>query len=103
MAVLKGGPTFSAYLLGTSKGLSGTWNTGGILTGSNKPGPGLPHFTWYKAKQDPPRGVIPVPAGLPLLLLAMGVFGIVRARKRKAADLRTLKYTEGKDALFWAP
>ncbi|MEO3414715.1 VPLPA-CTERM sorting domain-containing protein [Roseovarius sp. CAU 1744] len=35
--------------------------------------------------EDPPGGVIPVPAGLPLLLSAMGVFGIVRARKRKAA------------------
>ncbi len=33
----------------------------------------------------PPGGVVPVPAGLPLILSALGVFGIVSSRKRKAA------------------
>lgn len=31
-------------------------------------------------------GVVPVPAGLPLLLTGLGVFGLIRARRRKSAE-----------------
>lgn len=31
-------------------------------------------------------GVIPLPAGLPLLLTGLGVFGLIRARRRKSAE-----------------
>ena len=34
---------------------------------------------------DPPGGVIPLPAALPLLLSALGVGGLLRLRQRKAA------------------
>ncbi|MCE8519220.1 VPLPA-CTERM sorting domain-containing protein [Ruegeria pomeroyi] len=31
-------------------------------------------------------GVIPLPAGMPLLLTGLGVFGLIRARRRKSAE-----------------
>lgn len=34
---------------------------------------------------DPPGGVIPLPAGLPLMLSALGIGGLIARRKRKAA------------------
>ena len=48
-------------------------------------GAGLSNTEEFGRVDDPPGGVIPVPAGLPLLISALGVFGIVRSRKRKSA------------------
>lgn len=87
MAVLKGGPNFSAYLLDLSQ-TSGTWNTSGIATGSGEAGPALSHFSLYWATKDNGGGggtVVPLPAGLPLLLSGVGVMAFVARRKARKA------------------
>ncbi len=47
---------------------------------------GISHFKAISdGTFDPPGGVVPLPAGLPLLLSALGFGGLLRLRKRKAA------------------
>ncbi len=85
MFVLKGGPTFSAYLM---DGLtaSGNWNTDGILTGGNnpKPGPGLSHFTVYST----PSAAEPVPEPFTILgsATALGVGALLKRKADKKAS-----------------
>ncbi|WP_204141902.1 PEP-CTERM sorting domain-containing protein [Halomicronema sp. CCY15110] len=83
MFVIKGGPTFSAYLW---DGLttSGTWNTDGIEKGNGTAGPGLSHFSIYSVPRttEPPVETVPEPAAM-AGLLAVGA-GIVVNRRKKA-------------------
>jgi len=82
MAVLKGGNSFSAYLLDLTD-TSGQWNTLGLAKGNGKPGPGLSHFTLYGIEgQTPPPSTIPLPAAGWLMLGAIGGLGLA-ARRRK--------------------
>lgn len=90
MFVLKGGPTFAAYLMNFPAQpiteTSGIWDTSGIFTGgqSPAPGPGLSHFTVYnRLAGDGVNGEIPLPAGIWLLLGGLGVVGAL-ARRRAA-------------------
>ena len=78
MFVLKGGNTFSAFLMNTSI-LSGTWNNLSIFnpSGGNS---GLSHFTVY-ATGTP--AVIPLPAAGLLLISALGGLAAMR-RKRQS-------------------
>lgn len=82
MAVIKGGNTFSAYLLGDLTATFGTWNTDGVLKGNNRPGPGLSHLTIYSG--DPTPTPIPLPAAGWMLLAGLG--GLVAMRRRKAVN-----------------
>ncbi len=78
MFVLKGGNTFSAFLMNTSI-LSGNWNNESIFNpGGNNPG--LSHFTVY-ASGTP--AVIPLPAAGLLLISALGGLAAMR-RVRKS-------------------
>lgn len=77
MAVLKGGSSFSAYLVDLSV-TSGTWNTLGLAKGNGDPAPGLSHFTLYSTVAP-----IPLPAAGFLMLGALGALGVA-ARRRKA-------------------
>ncbi|AFZ54828.1 PEP motif putative anchor domain protein [Cyanobacterium aponinum PCC 10605] len=81
MAILKGGPTFSAYLL-DSAGLN--WNTDGILKGNYKPGPGLSHFTIYTSAKTPQ----PVPEPLTILGtgLALGLGGLFKSKQKQKLE-----------------
>jgi hypothetical protein len=82
MAVLKGGSSFSAYLVDLAD-LSGTWNTLGIEKGNGKPGPGLSHISFYGIKGDvPPPSEVPLPAAGWLMLAGIG--GLAALRRRKA-------------------
>ncbi len=81
MAVLKGGPTFAAYLLNDLSYTSGTWNTDGIFRGSNKSGPALSHLTFYAGGPTPTP--IPLPAAGWLLLASL--CGLAGMKRRKAA------------------
>ncbi|ACB50230.1 hypothetical protein cce_0879 [Crocosphaera subtropica ATCC 51142] len=77
VAVLKGGPTFSAYKLADFT-IGGNWDTSGILTGGQnpQPSPGLSHFTLYKT----PGTAVPEP----LTILGAGAaisFGTAFKRK----------------------
>jgi len=89
MIALKGGPTFSVYLLGdaATAATSGDWNTQGLLTGGGSAGPGLSNVTvWGTGEGDePPRPpeYIPLPAAGWLLLGGIG--GLVALRRKKAA------------------
>lgn len=77
MIAIKGGPTFSVYLMdGTT--LSGSWSTAGILKGNNTPGPGLSNFSIWGSPT-----VVPLPAGVWLLLT--GIAGLGLAKRRRAA------------------
>lgn len=92
MAVLKGGPTFSAYLLNLTS-TSGNWNTQGIATGGGKAGPDLSHFSLYWATKDSGTGggggggttPVPLPAGLPLMLGGFGLMALIARRKARKA------------------
>jgi hypothetical protein len=93
MAVLKGSNEFSAYLLNLNFN-SGTWSTTALLNnGENQPN--LSHFSLYSntcLTNDPncgggvkPPSPVPLPAGMPLLLVGLGAFGFMRRKARKAA------------------
>lgn len=95
MAVLKGGPSYSAYLLGTDvlnnfKFLNGTWNTDGIYNGSGDPNPGLSHFTIYTTGKMPVTPPEDVPEPLTILGtgLALGFGGLFKKQqdKRKSTE-----------------
>jgi len=82
MVALKGGPSFSAYLLDGAT--SGRWNTDGVVNGGGNPGPGLSHFTVYEAPktvQDPE----PVPEPLTILgsATALGIGGLLKRQQSK--------------------
>ncbi|MFW5655266.1 MAG: VPLPA-CTERM sorting domain-containing protein [Roseicyclus sp.] len=82
IAVLKGGNSFSAYLLDLSvKPLEGAWNTDGIAKGNGKPGPGLSHFGLYTIDAVPSQ--VPLPAAAWMLLAGLG--GLVAMKWRKDA------------------
>lgn len=77
MAVLKGGPSFSAYLIDLSE-TSGTWDTTGIVNGNGGASPGLSHLTLYSAPD-----VVPLPAAGWLLLIGIGGLGVASRRRQK--------------------
>ncbi len=82
--VIKGGPTWSAYLLDVAF-LSGTWNTNGVLKGNGKPGPDLSHISLYVGGvRDPGNGTpeVPLPGALPLLVGGLGAIGVLGSRKK---------------------
>lgn len=94
MFVLKGGNSFSAFLMDTTI-LSGTFDMQSALTGgANTPaqnrarGAGLSHWTVYTGGNGgggvvlPP---VPLPAALPMLLTAFGFGGLALRKSRKAA------------------
>jgi len=91
MAVLKGGPTFSAYKLDTNTGTQGTWTTDGIRTGNGKSFPGLSHMTFYSAGSatethvsEDVTGPSPVPLPAAGWLLLAGIGGLAALRWRKS-------------------
>lgn len=80
--------TFVAYKVeqAADGDVSGTWqsmwfNQNGLT------GDGTSHISLYGygKPSDPPGGVIPLPAGLPLLLTVVGIGGLIGRRKRKSA------------------
>ena len=92
MLILKASSGYAAYLLDITAGTSGEWVTQALMNnGGNQPA--ISHVSLYEVacqpndpSCDPPVNFnVPVPAGLPLIMTALGVFGIVRSRKRKSA------------------
>lgn len=79
MFVMKGGPSFSAFLMNTSI-LSGSWDNLSMFTGGNnaKPGAGLSHWTVYANSNPAP---IPLPAAGLLLITALGGLAAMRRRR----------------------
>ncbi|WP_139170500.1 hypothetical protein [Lutimaribacter saemankumensis] len=58
----------------------------GLIAGGSGGGGGLSNLSVAGVYvSDPPGGVIPLPAGLPLLLSAIGIGGLISRRKRKTA------------------
>lgn len=82
MIVLKGGPSYSAYLIDLTAGTMGTWDTLGIVKGSGGAGPGLSHMSLYVATG--PTAPVPLPAAGGLLLAGLG--GLIAARRRRKTD-----------------
>lgn len=78
VAVLKGGPTFSAYKIATGT-TSGTWNTDGIVTGGGQAGPGLSHMTFYKMDATP----VPEPLTILGSATALGIGGLLKREQSK--------------------
>ena len=79
--VVKGGSVaWVAYFLDLTH-LSGTWSTSGILNGGGNQ-PGLSHLSLYVADYVAPPAPVPLPAGVVLLLAALGA--LVPLRKRGA-------------------
>jgi len=82
MVVLKGGPSFSAYLLDGAT--SGSWNTDGVVNGGGNPGPGLSHVTVYQAPkpvQDPEA--VPEPLTILGSATALGIGGLLKRQQSK--------------------
>jgi hypothetical protein len=85
MFILKGGPTYSAFLMDTSV-KSGSWDTLSMFTGGNnpKPGAGLSHWGIYTAGHTGGPGPNPAPVPLPaagwMLLAALGGMAFWRRR-----------------------
>lgn len=76
MFVLKGGPTFTAYLM-TSNSTSGNWNTNDLLNGNGGSDPGLSHFAVYQSDApEPYQSDAPEPLTLLGAASAIG-FGVV--------------------------
>lgn len=77
MFVLKGGPTFSAFLMDPGF-TSGTWDTMSNQDGSGALEPGLSHFTIYAVTT-----VVPLPAALPLFASGLGLLGFMGWRRKQ--------------------
>lgn len=94
MAVLKGGPNFSAYLLDVGKGVSGRWTTQSLVNGGGKSA-GLSHLTLYSVEADisttvagsPDPSPVSSPSPVPLpaagWLLLAGLGGLAALRRRE--------------------
>lgn len=87
MFVLKGGNSFSAFLMDIST-LSGNWDRNSMVTGSaNTPvqnrsrGNELSHWSVYVAGNGTPPPTVPLPAAVWMLLAALGGLGMTRMRK----------------------
>lgn len=79
MFVLKGGDSFSAFLMDISV-LSGTWDNQSMLKGNDQPGPDLSHWAIYSGGTT----VVPLPAAAWLFgsaLLGMAGIGYRRTGK----------------------
>jgi len=87
IAILKGGPTFSAYLLDLEVvPLAGDWNTSGILKGNGGAGPELSNFTlWTRPGGGPDTPPVPLPAAGWMLLAGVGGLAAWGRRRRNAA------------------
>ncbi|MEQ9235061.1 PEP-CTERM sorting domain-containing protein [Coleofasciculus sp. E2-BRE-01] len=82
MVVLKGGNSFSSYLLDGAT--SGSWNTNGVVKGNGQPGPGLSHFTVYEAPKpvtDPEA--VPEPLTILGSATALGIGGLLKRQQSK--------------------
>ena len=77
MAVLKGGPTFTAYLLDS---LNGTWNNQDLLTDGQNPsrGAGLSHFSVYTSAKPVPEPLTILGTGL-----ALGLGGLFKSKQQQ--------------------
>ncbi len=82
MFVLKGGPTFSAFLMDLNV-LQGTWDTQSMLTGNGARGAGLSHWSVYinSGPGDVTTPPVPLPAAAWMLLAALGMLGVMRVRR----------------------
>ena len=77
--VTKAGPAFAAYLLDLTAGLTGTWSTAGLTNpGGNQPE--ISHISLYTASGD--MSVVPLPAGLPLMLSVLGLGALALSRRK---------------------
>ncbi|SNR57405.1 VPLPA-CTERM sorting domain-containing protein [Puniceibacterium sediminis] len=81
MFVLKGGPTYSAFLMDVSV-LSGTWDNLSMLKGNGRAGAGLSHWSVY-TQGAALLSAVPLPSSILMLLSAFGA--AVFMRRRKAA------------------
>ncbi|MEQ8752842.1 MAG: PEP-CTERM sorting domain-containing protein [Coleofasciculus sp. G1-WW12-02] len=82
MVVLKGGNSFSSYLLDGVT--SGSWNTNGVVKGNGRPGPDLSHFTVYQAPKpvtDPEA--VPEPLTILGSATALGIGGLLKRQQSK--------------------
>ena len=85
MFVLKGGPTFTAYL-SDSETMSGDWNTDDLRNGGGGVGPGLSHATILavpKSNDDEPT---PTPVPEPAALLGLGSVALASRFLRRKSD-----------------
>lgn len=87
MVALKGGPSYSLYLLGDgSQSYGGDWNTDDLFKGNGKAGPNLSHLTVYKTRVDEPK---PEKVPEPISVLGVFAFGAIAtggALKRKLSS-----------------
>ncbi|MGR3661145.1 MAG: VPLPA-CTERM sorting domain-containing protein [Paracoccaceae bacterium] len=74
----------NSYVLFDVGGVSsGNWSTFGLLTKNGKNQPDVSHISFWTGSSTPPP-VVPLPAGVILMLTAAGSFGFARKRKQKA-------------------